>query len=421
MSRSIQHETGPRPGEPAEPAPRDGAPTGARARLGGLIRPLTLPQLVVDLALAAVFALLLGPLSLLMLTAGTSLAVAIAVTALMTVALAIARLSPALALLLAWIGALVQMGFGAPPLPVNLAILGVLYATAAYGSRLLVRLGLVSALFGAGAVAVYLVAVAGLAPAGGAFSWDLFLVGASTYIASAVTFVLAWTVGLLVRTAQRARRTRLAQAAAEREMLVEQERGRIARDMHDVVAHSLAVVIAQADGARYAAQHDPDAGSAALETIAGTARAALADVRMLLTQLRHSQAAGPQPTIADLEQLYAQVRAAGAAVHVEVAPTPPGIPPAAVQIAVYRILQEALTNALRHGTGGEVWVRLAWHADRIDLEVRNASRPAAAPPRAGHGLVGMGERAALVGGTLSAAPRGEQFVVAATLPIGAPA
>lgn len=399
-------------------ASRDGAGTSG-AGLRGLVRPLSFPQLVLDIGLAAAFALILGPLSLLMLTTGSSLALALVVTALMTVALAIARLSPALALLLAWIGALVQMGFGAPPLPINLAILGVLYATAAYGSRLLVRLGFVSALVGAGAVAVYLAVTA--VPPGVAFSWDAFFVGASIYLAFAIAFVLAWTVGLLVRSAQRARRIRLAQAAAERAVFVEQERGRIARDMHDVVAHSLAVVIAQADGARYAAQHDPGAGTAALETIAGTARAALADVRMLLTQLRHSEAAGPQPTLADLEQLYAQVRAAGAAVHVEVAPTPPGLPPAAVQIAVYRILQEALTNALRHGTGAEVWVRLGWHADRVELEVRNPARPDAATPHAGHGLVGMGERAALVGGSLHAAPQGGQFVVSATLPIGAPA
>ena len=156
---------------------------------------------------------------------------------------------------------------------------------------------------------------------------------------------------------------------------------RIARDMHDVVAHSLAVVIAQADGARYAPRRRriPAVATEALGTISTTARAALADVRLLLTQLRHSQGDGPQPTLADLEALYAQVRAAGVDLRVDVDPAPPGEPPAAVQLAVYRILQEALTNALRHGDGGPVAVRLAL-ARRPASSSRCATRcrPAAA-------------------------------------------
>ena len=176
----------------------------------------------------------------------------------------------------------------------------------------------------------------------------------------------------------------------------------------------------------------------ALTTISTTARSALADVRLLLTQLRHpysslptspsatprasdgwgpSQADGPQPTIADLEQLYGQVRAAGVQLRVDVDPMPPGEPPAGVQLAVYRILQEALTNALRHGAGGPVDVRLAWHPDRVDLQVGNpASGVNAATP--GHGVIGMRERAQLAGGTLDAAADAGRFTVRATLPIG---
>ena len=165
-----------------------------------------------------------------------------------------------------------------------------------------------------------------------------------------------------MRTAVRARANRAAQKRAEAEAAAEQERVRIARDMHDVVAHSLAVVIAQADGARYAAASaDPAAAAEALGTISTTARAALADVRLLLTQLRHSQSAGPAAAaFADLEELYAQVRSAGVELRVDVDPAPAAEPSAAVQLAVYRILQEALTNAIRHGDGGPVSVRLAW-------------------------------------------------------------
>jgi len=190
--------------------------------------------------------------------------------------------------------------------------------------------------------------------------------------------------------------------------------------MHDIVAHSLAVVIAQADGARYAAAAKPEVATEALGTIAQTARGALSDVRMLLTQLRHRQGDGPQPTLADLEALFAQVRQAGIEPRVTVDPMPPGEPPGAIQLAVYRILQEALTNAIRHGDGA-VDVHLAWLADRVDIDVRNTiprDADAAAEGSAGHGVIGMRERAQLVGGSLQAERRGVQFVVHASLPIG---
>jgi signal transduction histidine kinase len=222
-----------------------------------------------------------------------------------------------------------------------------------------------------------------------------------------------------VRTAVTARENRLAQQRAETEALVEQERVRIARDMHDVVAHSLAVVIAQADGARYAAAADPAVAADALTTISATARSALADVRLLLGQLRHSQDSGPQPGLADLEALYAQVRGSGVDLRVTVDPAPASEPPAGVQLAVFRILQEALTNALRHGAG-PVEVRMSWWADRVDIEVRNALVTAVSVPAGaglGHGILGMRERAQLAGGTLTAGAEGASFHVRASMPI----
>ena len=139
---------------------------------------------------------------------------------------------------------------------------------------------------------------------------------------------------------------------------------------------------------------------------------------MLLTQLRHRQGDGPQPTIADLEELFEHVRQAGLEPRVTVDPMPPGEPPGAVQLAVYRILQEALTNAIRHGAGSVVDVRLAWLSDRVDVEVRNIAGTAVVGSAGGHGIVGMRERAQLIGGTLTAAQEGEDFMVRATLPIG---
>lgn len=253
-----------------------------------------------------------------------------------------------------------------------------------------------------------------------------FLVmGTMLFVAAVFGLLLAWTVGALVRVGLRARDNAEAQRKAEERATAEFERNRIARDMHDVVAHSLAVVIAQADGARYAAAADPTAAAESLKTISSTARSALADVRMLLTQLRHSEGEGPQPTVADLEVLYAQVRAAGLDLRVDVDPAPPGEPPAAVQIAVYRILQEALTNAMRHGAGGTVDVSLSWLPDRVEVRVSNPLSPvneSTGPVRTGgHGLIGMRERAQLIGGSIEVGPTGGAFVVAASLPIGGPA
>jgi signal transduction histidine kinase len=328
-------------------------------------------------------------------------------------ALAVRRVSPALALGLAWFGAIVQMATGREPALIDIAVFGVLYVTAAYGSRLVFWLGFASAIVGAVVATSYIYFVMGA----NGLSLDTLTVAVAVLIAATFALLLAWTVGALVRTGLRARANRVAQQRAEAEASAEQVRVRIARDMHDVVAHSLAVVIAQADGARYAAATDPDAAASALGTISATARSALADVRVLLTQLRHTQTEGPQPTLGDLEELYAQVRAAGVDLRVDIDPAPASDPPAAVQLAVYRILQEALTNALRHGArDGAVEVALAWRPDEVSLVVRNPAHAELEHP-GGHGVIGMRERAQLVGGELTADAADGMFTVRATLPI----
>ncbi len=386
---------------------------------------MTRTQLVVDVTAAALFfvgAVLLSFVG----TAGISLTrvqfvATVALFAVFSAGLAIRRWSPTLALAVAWFGALVQMAFALPPLPANLAIFAILYAAAVYGTRLAYWLSFASSIVGALVITLYLVVPPVLA--GGwtlatAASTYAFL-AATVFVSAALALLLSWTAGALVRTGVRARENRRAQEIAEAQAAAEAERTRIARDMHDVVAHSLAVVIAQADGARYAAAAEPQAATAALGTISTAARAALSDVRMLLTQLRHTQSEGPQPTLADLETLYAQVRAAGVALEVDVDPAPRAEVPAATQLAVYRILQEALTNALRHGAPGAVAVGLAWHDDRVELSVTNPTADADGDaPSRGHGLIGMRERAQLAGGSLDAAAEGGRFVVRARLPIG---
>jgi signal transduction histidine kinase len=392
-----------------------------------VFRRLKTSQLVVDVIVAVAFFLIAWPVET-VLAAGAwglesrlgslgQVITGLLIAALFSGALALRRLSPMLALGIAWVGALVQMGLGRPPSFSDVAIFGVLYTTAAYGSRLVYWAGFASALVGALVITVYL--FAGPVFAGGGLSWQTLPLALVMLVAAAFALGLSWTIGALVRTAVRARENREAQQRAEAETAAEHERVRIARDMHDVVAHSLAVVIAQADGARYAAASDPAVATEALSTISTTARAALADVRLLLGQLRHRQGDGPQPTLADLEELYAQVRAAGVQLRVDVDPAPPGEPPAAVQLAVYRILQEAFTNALRHGApGGPVDVRLEWLSDRVEIVVRNPVASGAATGRPGHGLIGMRERAQLSGGRLEAAEESGSFAVRAQIPVG---
>lgn len=389
-----------------------------------MIRPLSRTALTLDIVGAALLFLVLTPMSLVLYGPGTGntaiggvAVVAVGIAAvLMCGGVALGRLAPGLSLAAAWAGAVLQMLAGFGPLPIDFAILLVLYATAAWGTRRVLWWGFGSALFGGLVAALYMVVVNDIAFGTGT-GWEKVTTGTLLLVLSVMALGFAWVCGLLWRVILRARGTRTAQLQAESLAAEEQERVRIARDMHDVVAHSLAVVIAQADGARYAAAVNPDIATEALGTIAQTARGALSDVRMLLTQLRHRQGEGPQPTLADLEALFAQVRQAGIEPRITVDPMPPGEPPAAIQIAVYRILQEALTNAIRHGDGA-VDVHLAWLQDRVDIDVRNTvARDAAAAP-GGHGVIGMRERAQLVGGSLQAERRGAQFVVHATLPIG---
>ena len=393
-----------------------------------MIRTIPRLWLVLDIVGAGIGLLLTLPLTFAF-AAGTmsrwipdgplSIGLAVLVAVIVWGAAAISRLSPALALIVAWVGALLQMASGFSPGAYNLAILAVLFATSAWGSVRVLWFGGASALGGGVIAGIYLSLTSEPtliqdASTGLRVAFIAGLMGA----VSVLTLVMAWGAGLLWRLVLHGRRTREAQVRAEAVATAEQERVRIARDMHDVVAHSLAVVVAQSDGARYAAAADPAQATAALTTIGQTARAALSDVRLLLAQLRHSEGQGPQPTLADLETLYTQVRAAGIEPRVTVDPMPPGEPPAGIQLAVYRILQEALTNAIRHGTG-DVDVRLSWYADSVQITVRNGvpPTPRQAHSERGHGLIGMRERAQLVGGTLTAEREAEGFVVHAALPI----
>jgi signal transduction histidine kinase len=197
--------------------------------------------------------------------------------------------------------------------------------------------------------------------------------------------------------------------------------------MHDVVAHSLSVVIAQADGGRYAGQADPTSATQALEQISATGRQALTDMRTLLGVLREDggEQYAPQPDVDAVPQLVTDVRASGLDVDLIVEGTPQPLS-AGPQLAAYRIVQESLTNVLKHaGPASRAWVRLQWRPDALEVAVlddgRGASAAIAEPDGMGHGVLGMRERAELHGGRLTAGPRhGGGYGVHATLPYRSP-
>jgi signal transduction histidine kinase len=225
-----------------------------------------------------------------------------------------------------------------------------------------------------------------------------------------------------------ARRRRTGELVAEQNELTElerarrailEERTRIAREMHDVVAHHMSMIAVRAETAPFRVPGMTEQTRAEMATIASAARDALTDMRRLLGVLRSEKEEAliaPQPGLADVESLVETARAAGLDATVELAGLE-HVPPT-VGLAAYRIVQEALANAARHAPDGPVTVRARGGSDRLLLLVRNPLPREPGDGAAGHGLAGMRERATLLGGTLSAGPDGGEFVVAAILPIG---
>jgi signal transduction histidine kinase len=252
------------------------------------------------------------------------------------------------------------------------------------------------------------------------------------YVVTIATIVVsAWALGTLGRTrhayvdALVERGERIEREAAQQVALAaSEERSRIAREMHDVVAHGLSVIVVQADGARYAARSDPAAAESALAAISGTAREALTEMRRMLGLLRSDDGPDlrPQPGLGDLESLVADARASGLHVDATLPETPPETPPEiadGIALTTYRVAQEALTNVRKHaGPEAAVRVDVSVGGDVVSVVVEDDGRGAAArDDGSGLGLVGMRERVTVHGGTLEAGPRpGGGFRVAARLP-----
>lgn len=223
--------------------------------------------------------------------------------------------------------------------------------------------------------------------------------------------------GLAIRH-RRERERLLVQERDERaRAAVAEERARIARELHDVVAHAISVIVLQARGARHAEGAERDE---ALDAIESTAASALAEMRRLLHMLREDDdavALAPQPSLDHLDHLVAQVRDAGLPVEVDVDGERRELPPG-VDVSAYRIVQEALTNALKHAGPASARVSVRFGDDALELEIADTGSASANGAGAGHGLAGMRERVALFGGRLDTGPRdGGGFEVRARLPL----
>ena len=238
-----------------------------------------------------------------------------------------------------------------------------------------------------------------------------------------------WLVGRALRSARlRARELEAltAELAGEREerarLAVAAERARIARELHDVVAHSVSTMVVQAEAGEALLERQPMRAREAFEAIQDTGREALAEMRRLLGLLRREDrelALAPQPSMANLETLLAHLRGAGLPVELKVEGGPRPLPPG-LDLSAYRIVQEALTNTLKHAGGARAWVVVRYRAKEIEVEISDDGHGSENGGIHGYGIAGMRERVALFGGELeSGTQAGGGHVVRARLPLQA--
>lgn len=281
-----------------------------------------------------------------------------------------------------------------------------------------------------GAIAIVAFAVAAvLRPIHDDVTFNLLLAGATWFVGDSVRTRRAYQAGLKNQERERQRQEldRASSAIAE-------ERMEIARELHDVIAHSLSVIAIQSGVGRHVIDTQPDEARASLAAIEETSRSALHELRQVLIVLRNSNTEGPEldpaPALSDLSELVQKMRSAGVPVDFRTSGSPSPLPKG-LELSVYRIVQEALTNVIKHGRSAHTWVCLQYAEDQLTVSVANAALGAGlsageqdhgieSDEHGRHGIVGMKERAAAFGGTLTAEalPDGG-FEVRARLPVRA--
>ncbi|MGA8218010.1 MAG: histidine kinase [Solirubrobacterales bacterium] len=273
------------------------------------------------------------------------------------------------------------------------------------------------------------IAVAGL-PLGQGVAWMALALeggrGPGDYAFSVLLGGGAWLGGYAVRSGRmvamqlegRVERAE-AESAAERERAVAEERARIAREMHDVLAHTMSVVVVQTGAARQLVRAEPGRSEQLLRSTEATGRQALSEMRRLLGLIRadpEGLGVAPQPGLGDLDELVARARQAGLELQVEIQDGERALP-IGIDLAAYRIAQEAITNAIKHGEGPAT-LALRYRPGQLEIELRNAIAEQPRDGGSGHGLIGMRERASLYDGTLEAGPtHSGEFRIYARLPL----
>jgi signal transduction histidine kinase len=334
-----------------------------------------------------------------------------------TLPLAARRRFPGAVLGITVASGLAVAALGLPPVVLGLAILVAVYSVAAYGDRWTSLAGLAAAELGSAAIQ--------LTPG---------RVQTPTVISNGLVIGAAWLLGHFVGirrayTARLERTAALERARAEsaRRAVIE-ERLRLARELHDVVAHSISVIAVQSGVGAHVANTQPEEAAKALAAIEATSRAALTELRRLLGVLREEGepqgSLAPVPGLADLDALVAEVAKVGVGVRVRVEGTPSQLP-VGVDLSAYRIVQEALTNVVKHAGTARAQVTIGYRDHEVMVEVSDDGQGVIPPTdngqaRVGHGLIGMRERVAAFGGDLEVGPRpGGGFRVAARLPLTA--
>ncbi|WP_341923859.1 histidine kinase [Nocardioides psychrotolerans] len=384
--------------------------------------------------------------------AGQSRTTLVGVALVTAVAVACSRREPGVALSLVWATSAVQVLTGSPIMLVQLAFAAVAFGTARWGrSSTVIAAGL--SIPTAGLIAALLVVSSSYAPFIDSDSYrslvdtayrfgDTWQVGAA--VMGMGVLAVPFLAGLALRFSERARHSKVSQVAAEEEAAqavreteqareiarLREEQARLARDVHDVVGHSLAVILAQAESAQYVDDVDTEKLKATMATIATSARSSLQDVRQVLTP---PAPGAPAASSGGLDDLVAGVRASGHEVVSSVVGTPQPLPPELEQVA-FRVLQEMLTNAMKHGQRGEpVFVERHWPdgswVGELRIEVRNVVASSADQPTdavqvtGGQGIDGMRRRLEAAGGRLDVRRRAladdDTFTVTAWVPVRA--
>jgi len=337
---------------------------------------------------------------------------------LLVIPVAFRRRAPVTAFVIAAAAGALQVTTGTPN-AADLAVLILLYTVAAYRPRQASIMALLVTMAGS------TVAVMEWGPVPGVrLLWRLIF---AAFVFGGLELTV-WILGDSMRyrrgyyAALEDRAARLeAERSAHAKVAAAAERARIARELHDVVAHHVSVMVVQADGAGYALRTDPDRAEAALEAIADTGRQALTEMRRLLGVLRSADeqaTLAPVPGLGELRELLEQARTAGLEVSYTLSGTPRELPEGA-ELAAYRVVQESLTNTRKHaGLAATAAVTLRYEADCLTVEVTDDGLGVVSSEDVGgHGLAGMRERIAMYGGTVTAGPLpGGGFAVTARLP-----